>query len=167
MNALASGRFVQRTILTRFCNSACHEVITKLDEKDQKASVEMKKVITLVITKMKKVVIPIQGEVWVFVWEDRLTIEVETLVLKLMGQVMRKTDELAHIRAKMKDMQAIQKKGASFGSKIGVKNTNNGGDADDNCSGGDVRSNGGGGGGWGLAGMLKSLCIFNSNKKVK
>ncbi|GLT30298.1 hypothetical protein SLA2020_051030 [Shorea laevis] len=115
MNALANGRFVQRTILTRFCNSICNEVITEFDEKDQKADVEMKKVITLVtekewvfiqvdyfivepvealvsklkdqkvITKMKNVVIPIQGEVRVFVQEDCPTIEIETLVLKTMG----------------------------------------------------------------------------------
>ncbi|GLT56279.1 hypothetical protein SLA2020_293310 [Shorea laevis] len=124
MNALASGRFVQRTILTRFCSSVRNEVITKFDKKDQKANAEMKKVITLVtekewvfiqvdyfivepvealvsklkdqkvITKMKNVVILIQGEVWVFVREDHPTIEVETLVLKPMGQVMRKIDEV-------------------------------------------------------------------------
>ncbi|GKV51804.1 hypothetical protein SLEP1_g58428 [Rubroshorea leprosula] len=51
MNALASGRFVQRTILTRFCSFVRNEVITKFDEKDQKADAEMKKVITLVTEK--------------------------------------------------------------------------------------------------------------------
>ncbi|GKV44839.1 hypothetical protein SLEP1_g51986 [Rubroshorea leprosula] len=66
----------------------------------------------------------------------------------------------------MKDMQAVKKKGASFGSKIGVKNMDTGGDADNIGSGGDAESNGGGGGGWGLAGMLKSLgdLIFRSGK---
>ncbi|GLT48237.1 hypothetical protein SLA2020_218740 [Shorea laevis] len=76
MNALARRRFVQRTILTRFCSSVHNEVITKLDEKDQKAGAEMKKVIT-----------PIPGEAWVFVHVDYPIVElVEALVSKLKDQ---------------------------------------------------------------------------------
>ncbi|GKV44840.1 hypothetical protein SLEP1_g51987 [Rubroshorea leprosula] len=76
MNALARRRFVQRTILIRFCSSVHNEVIIKLDEKDQKAGVEMNKVIT-----------PIAREAWVFVQVDCFIVElVKALVSKLKDQ---------------------------------------------------------------------------------
>ncbi|GLT48222.1 hypothetical protein SLA2020_218610 [Shorea laevis] len=76
MNALARGRFVQRTILTRFCSFIHNEVVTKLDEKDQKADAEIKKVIT-----------PIPEEAWVFVQVDYPIVElVKALVSKLKDQ---------------------------------------------------------------------------------
>lgn len=56
-----------------------------------------------VIIEMKKVVKPIQGEVWVFVQEDHPIIKVETLVLKPMGQVMRKMDEVNITSSTMKN----------------------------------------------------------------